>query len=55
MIGFLKYIFSKKSEEYNWFEVILCRIRNHPSGVWWYNLHGLEPDMRCKGCGDDLG
>lgn len=33
----------------------LCRLRGHPNGVWWYNLHGSEPDMRCKDCDDDLG
>jgi len=32
-----------------------CRIRNHPGGVTWYNLSGLEPDMRCINCGDNLG
>ena len=33
----------------------LCRWRGHPAGVWFYNIGGLEPDMRCKGCGTDLG
>jgi hypothetical protein len=32
-----------------------CRLRGHPPGVRWYNPHGLEPDMHCQGCGDDLG
>ena len=32
-----------------------CRWRGHPAGVWWTNFCGLEPDMRCKGCGEDLG
>ena len=32
-----------------------CRIRNHPHGVVYYNPSGLEPDMRCKDCGEDLG
>jgi len=52
---FIKYLLSKKSEYHNWFEVIWCRLRNHPKGVYWYNPNGLEPDMTCKGCGDDLG
>lgn len=32
-----------------------CRAKGHPSGVWWYNVNGLEPDMRCKDCGENLG
>lgn len=32
-----------------------CRARNHPYGVGWYNVAGLEPDMDCTGCGEDLG
>lgn len=34
---------------------LLCRARGHPFGVWWYTLSRLEPDMRCRNCGDDLG
>ena len=30
-----------------------CRLKGH-GPVWWYS-HGLEPDMHCKDCGDDLG
>jgi len=52
---FIKYLFSKKSPNYNWFKVIVCRLMNHPTGVVWFNLDGLEPDMTCKGCGDNLG
>ena len=32
-----------------------CRLRGHPRGVVWQNCAGLEPDMTCKDCGDDLG
>lgn len=32
-----------------------CRARNHLYGVGWYNITGLEPDMHCCGCGEDLG
>ena len=32
-----------------------CRLRNHPAGVNWYNPGGFEPDMYCRGCGEDLG
>ena len=52
---YIKYLFSRKDSDYTWMEVILCRLRNHPAGVIWHNLNGLEPDMTCKGCGDNLG
>ena len=29
-----------------------CRIKNHPAGAVYYNPGGLEPDDRCKDCGD---
>lgn len=32
-----------------------CRARSHPYDVHFYNVSGLEPDMRCQGCGEDLG
>lgn len=32
-----------------------CRLKGHPDGVWFYNVGGLEPDMHCRNCGDDLG
>lgn len=32
-----------------------CRVHGHPDGVWFYNVGGLEPDMRCKDCGENLG
>jgi hypothetical protein len=32
-----------------------CRLRGHPSGVWWYTgADAMEPDMHCRDCGDDL-
>lgn len=33
----------------------ICRAKGHPCGVWYVNAGGIEPDMRCKNCGDDLG
>lgn len=33
---------------------IWCRYRDHPAGVFWFNAGGYEPDMTCRGCGDDL-
>lgn len=52
---FLRYLFEKKNPDCNWFTVVWCRFRKHPKGVVWYNLNGLEPDMTCKVCGDNLG
>lgn len=34
---------------------IICRARQHPHGVVWYNTNGFEPNMCCKDCGEDLG
>jgi len=53
--GWWQYLFAKKSFDVNWFTVIYCRITNHKCGVIWYTTEGLEPDMHCKRCGDDLG
>lgn len=33
---------------------LFCRMRSHPDGVVWYS-QGLEPDMTCRNCGDNLG
>ena len=51
MIVYCKYLFSKPFS----IRKLICRWRCHPYGVVWYNLNGLEPDMHCKNCGDDLG
>jgi len=32
----------------------ICRVRNHPAGVVWHNPGGIEPDMHCRNCGEDL-
>ena len=55
-IEYLKYIFEPSNSDYvsRW-EVIKCRALGHRCGVIWYNPYGLEPDMHCKNCGDDLG
>lgn len=57
-ISWYKYLFEKRSDYYGdvgLIKTIICRMRNHPKGVVWYNPRGLEPDMHCKYCGDDLG
>jgi len=53
-----KYLFEPSNKHFGdigIFKRAICRARNHPCGVWWYNPQGLEPDMHCKNCGDDLG
>ncbi len=47
--------FTSENPLINYINVIACRMRNHPEGVYWYNPTGFEPDMHCKGCFDDLG
>lgn len=32
-----------------------CRLRLHPKGPIYYNPGGLEPDWRCRDCGEYLG
>jgi hypothetical protein len=54
-INWWKYLLEKKSEDVSWLEVIICRSKGHKCGVIWYNPGGLEPDMTCINCGDDLG
>lgn len=54
MFNFLKYLFAKKLQDFSWFEVMKCRWNGHKCGVFWYS-NGLEPDIICKNCGDDLG
>ncbi len=49
------YIFEEKDCDVSWFRVIICRWRNHPYNVVWYNFQGTEPNMRCSNCRDDLG
>jgi hypothetical protein len=60
MFGFLRYIFSsqlgyKKPYKFPSPKMIVCRIKKHPNGVVWQNVYGLEPNMRCKNCDEDLG
>ncbi len=50
------YVFRKADSPLwcSWPERIWCRVRNHPNGWVFYNAGGLEPDDRCKDCGDHL-
>lgn len=49
------YLFQLKGDDISWITVIKCRLKNHSCGVVWYNPNGLEPDMTCKNCGDNIG
>jgi hypothetical protein len=58
LLSWYKYLFEKRNDWYgraSWITTIVCRMKNHPCGVVYYNPNGLEPDMHCKNCGDDLG
>lgn len=50
-----KYLLAKPARGTTIGRAFWCRIKNHPSGLVWYNPCGLEPDMRCKNCGDFIG
>ncbi len=53
IVDWYKYIFEKKNLS---FRSVICRVRGHPCGVWYYtSSNKLEPDMTCRNCGDDLG
>jgi hypothetical protein len=54
-VSWWKYLLAPKSWDESWLTVISCRVKGHPCGVRWVNPGGLEPDMTCKICGDDLG
>ena len=54
-ISWWKYLLEPKSQDVSWWTVFRCRAKGHLGGVEWYNPGGLEPNMYCKNCGDDLG
>ena len=45
---FEKPLFGKKLT----LKMLICRIKGHPNGSWYYNAYGDEPDGRCKDCGE---
>lgn len=56
--GWWSYIFAPVEDSEGFLyrlRVYRCRWLGHPYGVVWYNPQGLEPDMTCNNCGDDLG
>jgi len=54
-ITWWKYLLKKPKDRKDWARYISCRLNNHKDGPIWYNPDGVEPDMRCKRCGEDLG
>lgn len=50
------YLLAPKDADYSWWEVFWCRAGGHHAGVWWFTSdpEATDPDMHCKGCGDDL-
>jgi len=56
-IEWWKYLFAPRNSnsDLGRIRTAICRVRNHPAGVWWYNPGGIEPNMHCRNCGDDLG
>lgn len=39
--------------DWSWLTKLICKTIGHDDVVWYSN--GLEPDMHCKRCGEDLG
>ena len=37
------------------FATVKCRASAHPEGEIYLNAGGLEPDHRCRNCGDVIG
>lgn len=51
-IKFIDFVFDNISEKIG---CKICIFFGHPAGVFYFNVCGLEPDMTCKSCGEDLG
>lgn len=49
-----KYYLERSRCDSRW-DSLWCRAMGHPAGEIFYNPGGLEPDHRCKECGDYLG
>lgn len=51
-----KYLFAKADDPTycSWVHRLWCRMNGHPSGCWYYNANGFEPDYTCKECGDEI-
>lgn len=47
-----KYLFERPFHS-SLLRTVICRMKGHEDPIW-YNLVGLEPDMRCRNCFDYL-
>ncbi len=55
LYNFSRYLLHKpRPIDTSWHRLIICRFRGHKDGVVWYNMSGIEPDMHCRNCGEDL-
>lgn len=53
-LSWWKYLF-ERPRHVGIIKAAICRANGHKCGVWWYDVAGLEPNMHCKNCGDELG
>lgn len=49
-ICFWRYLFENNTGWNN----VWCRFREHPAGPVYYTSLGIEPDFRCKNCGEHI-
>lgn len=54
-LAWYRYLFAPLSGDQHPWKTLKCRYQGHTKGVIWYNTGGLEPNMHCVRCGDDLG
>ena len=53
--GWIRYLFSRQyGGDRPTLRMIWCRAHGH-AGPVWFTLTGLEPDMTCKWCDEDMG
>ena len=54
-VWWYKYLFGfELFRDNEWLSRLVCRIKNHPCGIVYYNPNGFKPDNTCKNCGDEL-
>lgn len=53
-LDWYRYLF-RKSKCKSLLRSLICRIKNHPEGMIFYDIAGTEPDTRCKNCLDNIG
>ncbi len=50
----IKLLWSTRDHGYGYWANFWCNLTSH-AHVNWFNPTGLEPDMRCSRCHEDLG